>query len=55
MEYNPSTRRWEVETLEGRDVHLHLPSIGCTVALADVYECIVFPTSEEESQSHDPR
>ncbi len=38
--------RWELETLEGRDAHLHLPSINCTVLLADVYERIVFPQAE---------
>jgi hypothetical protein len=35
--------RWELETLEGRDAHLHLQSINCTVPLAEVYERIVFP------------
>jgi hypothetical protein len=24
---------------------LHVPSIGCTVALADVYDRLVFPTA----------
>ena len=38
--------RWELETLEGRDAHLHLQSINCTVPLADVYERIVFPQVE---------
>ena len=38
--------RWELETLEGRDAHLHLPSINCTVPLAEVYERIVFPQTE---------
>ncbi len=42
------TGRWELETLEGLDVHLHLTSIGCTVPLADVYERIVFPQAEED-------
>ena len=42
------TGRWEVEALEGLDASLHLPSIACTVALADVYERIVFPTRGEE-------
>jgi hypothetical protein len=41
--------RWELETLEGRDAHLHLPSIGCTVPLIDVYERIVFPQAEEDA------
>jgi Uma2 family endonuclease len=40
--------RWELETLEGRDAHLHLPSINCTVPLAEVYERIVFPHAEGE-------
>ena len=38
--------RWELETLEGLDAHLHLPSIACTVPLAEVYERIVFPQAE---------
>ena len=40
--------RWELETLEGLDAHLHLPSIACTVLLAEVYERIVFPHAEGE-------
>ena len=40
--------RWELETLEGLDAHLHLPSIDCTVPLAEVYERIVFPQTEGE-------
>jgi len=44
------TGRWEVETLEGLDAHLHLPSIACTVSLADVYERIVFPARVEEGR-----
>ena len=40
------TGRWELETLEGLDAHLHLPSIACTVPLAEVYERIVFPQAE---------
>jgi Uma2 family endonuclease len=40
--------RWELETLEGLDAHLHLPSIACTVLLADVCERIVFPPAEGE-------
>jgi hypothetical protein len=39
--------RWEVEVLEGLEAHLRLPSIGCTVLLADVYERIVFAQAEE--------
>jgi hypothetical protein len=42
------TGRWELEILEGLDAHLHLPSITCTVPLADVYERIVFPEAEGE-------
>jgi Uma2 family endonuclease len=40
--------RWELETLEGLDAHLHLPSIACTVPLSEVYERIVFPPDEGE-------
>lgn len=47
--HRTETGRWEVETLEGLDASLHLPSIGCTVALGDVYERLVFPTSSEET------
>src|SRR5262245_42318519 len=46
----PSAERWEVETLEGLDAHLHLSSIACTVPLADVYERLVFPASVEEGR-----
>ena len=38
--------RWKLETLEGLDANLHLPSIACTVPLAEVYERIVFPQAE---------
>ena len=38
--------RWELETLEGLDVHLHLLSIACTVPLSEVYERIVFSHAE---------
>jgi len=31
------------------DAHLHLPSIACTVPLAEVYERIVFPQAEGDS------
>ena len=41
--------RWELETLEGRDAHLHLPSINCTVPLAEVYERIPFSQAERRS------
>jgi len=40
--------RWELKTLEGRDAHLYLPSIACTVPLAEVYERIVLPQAEGE-------
>jgi Uma2 family endonuclease len=43
-----TTGRWELETLEGRDTHLHLPGIDCTVPLVEVYERIVFPQAAEE-------
>jgi Uma2 family endonuclease len=39
--------RWEAEILEGLDAALHLPRIGCTVPLVDVYERIVFAQAEE--------
>jgi Uma2 family endonuclease len=37
-----TTGKWELETLEGLDAYLQLPSIACTVPLADVYERLVF-------------
>src|SRR2546425_1336691 len=43
-----TTGRWELETLEGRDAHLHLPGIDCTVPFVEVYERIVFPQAAEE-------
>ena len=43
-----TTGRWELETLEGLDTHLHLPGINCTVPLAEMYERIVFPQAEED-------
>jgi Uma2 family endonuclease len=43
-----TTGRWELETLEGRDAHLHLPGIDCTVPLVEVYERVVFPQAAEE-------
>src|SRR5712691_7606363 len=46
--HRTETGRWEVDTLEGLGARLHLEQIGCTVALADVYERLVFPTSAEE-------
>jgi len=39
---------WTLLTLEGLDARLHLETISSTMALADVYERIVFPASEEE-------
>jgi Uma2 family endonuclease len=40
--------QWELETIEGLDAHLYLPSIACTVPLTEVYERIVFPQAEGE-------
>src|SRR5262245_11154630 len=37
---------WTLHTLEGLQAQLHVPSLGCTVALADVYDRLVFPTAE---------
>jgi Uma2 family endonuclease len=39
---------WMLQTLEGLEARLHLPSIACTVPLAEVYERIVFPQAEGE-------
>jgi Uma2 family endonuclease len=39
--------RWELGTIEGFDAYLPLPGINCTVPLAEVYERIVFPQTEE--------
>jgi Uma2 family endonuclease len=41
--------RWAFEILEGLDAHLALPSIGCTVPLADVYERLAFLPMEEDA------
>ena len=41
--------RWALAILEGLDAHLSLPSIGCMVPLADVYERIVFLPREEDA------
>ena len=38
---------WTLCALEGLQVQLHVPSISCTVTLAEVYERIVFPHAEE--------
>jgi Uma2 family endonuclease len=38
--------RWELETIEGLDANLRLPSIACTVPLTEVYERIVFVQAE---------
>jgi Uma2 family endonuclease len=38
---------WALRALEGLHAQVHVPSIGCTVALADVYDRIVFPAKEE--------
>ena len=48
--HRTETGRWEVDTLEGLGARLHLPSIGCTVALDAVYERIVFPARVEEGR-----
>jgi len=37
---------WTLRTLEGLQAQLHVPSLGCTVALADVYDRLVFPDTE---------
>src|SRR6266849_5722369 len=34
---------WTLHTLEGLQAQLHVPSIGCTVALAAMYDRLVFP------------
>jgi Uma2 family endonuclease len=38
---------WTLHTLEGLQAQLHVPSIGCTVALADVYDRIGFTHAED--------
>jgi Uma2 family endonuclease len=38
---------WTLRTLEGLTAVLHLEQIGCTVALADVYERVTLAASEE--------
>ena len=37
---------WTLHALEGLQAQLHVPSMGCTVALADVDDRLVFPTTE---------
>jgi Uma2 family endonuclease len=37
---------WTLRALEGLQAQLHVPSIGCTVALAAVYDRLVFPATE---------
>jgi Uma2 family endonuclease len=39
---------WMLRPLEGLDAHLHLPSIVCTVPLANIYERIAFPQGEAD-------
>jgi Uma2 family endonuclease len=39
---------WTLRTLEGLEAQLHLETIGCTVALAEVYERVAFSSSLEE-------
>lgn len=46
--YRGDEALWMLQTLEGRDAPLHLPSINCTVPLSEVYERIVFPQAEGE-------
>jgi Uma2 family endonuclease len=41
--------RWALAILEGLDAHLSLPSIGCMVPLADVYERLVFLPREADA------
>ena len=48
--HRTETGQWEVDTLEGLSAQLHLPSLGCTVALAAVYERLVFPARAEEGR-----
>jgi Uma2 family endonuclease len=38
----PPRGRWALESLAGLEAHLHLPSLACTVPLAEVYERLVF-------------
>ncbi len=38
---------WTLRALEGLQVQLHVPSLSCTVALAEVYERLVFAASTE--------
>ena len=37
--------RWLLHTVEGLDAHLHVAALDWTVALADIYERVVFPTA----------
>src|SRR5262249_35140853 len=46
---------WDCRTLVGLDAHLHLPSISCSLPLADVYEGIVLPPSAEDDHAPDQR
>ena len=39
---------WTLHTLEGLQAQLHVPSTGCTVTLADVYDRLVFPDTVSE-------
>ncbi|MBY0526951.1 MAG: Uma2 family endonuclease [Gemmataceae bacterium] len=40
-------RRWEYDLHDALDMSVVLPSIDCTLKLADVYERVVFPEEEE--------
>jgi len=42
--HRPEDGPWTLHTLESLQAQLHVPSIGCTVALADV-DRLVFPTA----------
>lgn len=40
--------RWTLDTLQGLDATLRLPSLDCQVPLVEVYDRIVFPHAAEE-------
>jgi len=42
--------RWAFDTYEGLDAEVPIPSIGCTLKLADVYDRVTFP---EEPETND--
>jgi len=43
--HRPEDGPGTLHTLESLQAHLHVPSIGCTEALADVDDRLVFPTA----------